>query len=67
MTILFHSALFILTPQDYPLLTACFCLELTNHQGIVFVGPKVWSVMTDLIKSSATFIFKTQFQKHPLA
>jgi len=32
MTILFQLAQFILTPQDYPLITTCFYLELTHLQ-----------------------------------
>jgi len=35
MTILFQSAQFIRTPQDYPLLTTCFYLESTLPQGNV--------------------------------
>jgi len=32
MTILFQSALFILTPQDYPLILTCFYQELILFQ-----------------------------------
>jgi len=29
-------------------------------KGCAFVGPKVWSTITDSLKSSATFLFKKQ-------
>jgi len=34
MTVLFQSAQFILTPQDYALLTTCFYLCLTLQKNI---------------------------------
>jgi len=68
--ILFQSAQFILTPQDYPLLTMCFNLESTLLQENVplhLLAQKcIWSTIPDYIKSSTTFTFKWKLKKHLL-
>ena len=68
MTILFHSAQFILTPQDYPLLTTCCYLEPTLLQENVSIDllAQKCGLQYQTIKSSITFTFKWKLKTHLL-
>jgi len=64
----FQSAQFIPIPEDDQPLTASLFLFRVNYSSrkcsFTFVGPKVWSLIPDNIKSSTTPTLKWKLKKH---
>jgi len=60
--ILFQSVLFILIPQDYPLITTCSYQE--ENVLVHLLHQKCGLQYQTILNSSATFTFKWKLKKH---